>query len=381
MSRHLDNWLAGYLAYTAEQESPEVYHLWCGVSAIAGALRRRAYVDMGYFTLFPNMYIVLVSPPGRCKKSTAMAIARRRLAKVVGINFSVDSTSRERLIQDLSQIYVDGHSSLTVHSSEFASFVSTSQMDMISFLTDIFDSPDEWTHKTKGGGTSKIKAPFVNLMAGTTPDWIAKAMPLDTIGIGLTSRIVFVYADQPREANPFPELSAAQKELQRLLEEDLQDISTISGQYVFSPEAKTAYSDWYRTRHDVTKHVDARLVGYYERKSVHLVKLCMVVAASQHNELIISLQNYEDAKKLIEQAEADMPRVFAHVGRNELNMGYEEVLAMLLRRPEGISRAELLDFFKQDLRKEELDEVIDTLVTIGSVTVRGSPPRYYATDE
>lgn len=379
MSRNLDNWLAGYIAYTAEQESPEVFHLWCGVSAIAGALRRRAFFNMGYFTLFPNMYIVLVSPPGKCKKSTAMGIARRRLAKVQGINFTVDSTSRERLIQDLSQVLVDGHSSMTAYSSELASLVTTSQMDMIAFLTDIFDSPDEWTHKTKGGGTNKIKGPFLNLIAGTTPDWIAKAMPLDTIGIGLTSRIVFAYSDKPRAANPFPTLSPAQKKLETLLEEDLQDIADISGEYTFAPDAKEAYVEWYMNRFIEQAQVDPRLAGYYERKSVHLIKLCMIVAASQHSNMEISLQNYQDAKHLLESAEADMPEVFAHVGRNPLNMGYEEMIALLLKRPQGVSRAELLDTFKQDMRKEEMDEVLDTLITIGSIRLAGSI--YYATDK
>lgn len=376
MSRHLDSWLKGYLVYTNQQESPELFHLWCGVSAISGALRRKVWFDMGYFRLFPNMYIVLVSPPGKCKKSTAMAIARRRLAKVPGINWSVDSTSRERLIMDLSQITVDGHSSMTAYSSELASLITTSQMDMIAFLTDIFDCPDEWAHKTKGSGTNKIKAPYLNLMAGTTPDWIAKAMPLDTIGIGLTSRIVFVYSDTPRDPNPFPELSPAESALEGLLEEDLQDIAGISGCYTFAPDAKEAYIDWYKSRRDNTGPVDPRLAGYFERKSVHLIKICMVVAASRHSDLEISLADFQSALSLLGVAEAHMPSVFAHVGRNPLNMDYESALAYMLSREEGVTRAELLDMFKHNMRKEELDEVLDTLITIGRITLRGT--KYYA---
>jgi len=377
MARHLDSWLQGYLAFTSEQESPEVFHLWCGVSAIAGALRRKVHFNMGYFQLFPNMYIVLVSPPGKCKKSTAMGMARGRLAKVPGINWSVDSTSRERLIQDLSQIYVDGHSSMTAYSSELASLVTTSQMDMIAFLTDIFDSPDEWTHKTKGGGTNKIKAPYLNLMAGTTPDWIARAMPLDTIGIGLTSRIVFVYADEPRPGNPFPELDPTMMELRGYLEEDLQDIAMISGEYILAPDAKEYYREWYKTRMSTAGNIDPRLSGYYERKHVHLLKLCMIVAASRHSELTISMTDLQSAMELMSATEERMPSVFAHVGRNSLNTDYEAMFAYLFDRPEGVARAELIDIFKHNLRIEELDEVLDTLVTIGKVRMSGT--KYFST--
>lgn len=375
MARHISNWIKGYLAFTGEQESPEIYHVWCAVSAIAGALRRRVWFDQKYFMLYPNMYIVLVSPPGKCKKSTAMAISRKQLAPIPGINFTVDSTSRERLIQDLSQVFADGQSAMTAYSSEFASLVSTSQMDMVVFLTDIFDAPDEWTHKTKGGGTNKIKMPYLNLIAGTTPDWLARAMPLDTIGIGLTSRIVFVYADKPRMANPFPDLSNEQVTLRGLLVEDLQDISTMQGEFIFEPEAKQAYADWYRGRLEEDYTDDPRLVGYYSRKDVHLLKLCMIVSAARSNDTIITLEDYETAHNMLKQVEERMPRVFAHVGRNPLNLEYEHVMSMLVGNPEGMTRGSIIDALKYNARKEEIDEVLDTLVQVGSIAFRGG--KYY----
>ncbi|MCI0558266.1 MAG: DUF3987 domain-containing protein, partial [Nitrososphaera sp.] len=185
--RKLPNWIQAYLTFTNESESPEEYHKWVAITTIAGAMRRRAFYDMGYFVPYPNMYVVLVGPAGRCKKSTAMRIGRSILSEVPGINFTTDSVTRERLIQDLSQIYKDGHSSMTAYSSEFATLLTSSGMDMVNFLTDIYDSPPEWSHKTKMGGTNRIKAPCLNLVGATTPDWIARAMPLDTVGIGLTS--------------------------------------------------------------------------------------------------------------------------------------------------------------------------------------------------
>ena len=372
MARNLDDWIQAYLVYTAEQESPEIYHAWAAVSAIAGALRRRVYFDQKYFQLYPNMYIVLVSPPGKCKKTTAMTMARKRLAPVPGINFVVDSTSRERLILDMSTAFVDGQSAMTAYSGEFGSLVTTSQMDMVVFLTDIFDSPDEWSHKTKGGGTNKIKMPYLNLMAGTTPDWLARAMPLDTIGIGLTSRVVFVYADKARMANPFPDPSPAQKELANLLTEDLIEISTMEGEFVFDPDAKEAYRKWYQGDRieEIDNTDDPRLIGYYSRKDVHLIKLCMIVAASRRSETKITMADYETSLKMLKVVEERMPRVFAHVGRNPLNLEYEHVLAILAQNPQGVPRSAIMDALKFNARKEEIDEVLDTLITIGSVSLR-----------
>lgn len=375
MPRRLSNWLTGYLVYTNESESPEEFHLWMGISAIAGVLRRKCYFNMGYFTLYPNLYVVLVSPAGRCKKSTAMRISRAFGEAIPGIAYSVDSTSRERMIQDLSQSFKDGQSCLNVHSTEFASMLTTSGMDMVVFLTDIFDSPNEWTHKTKGGGTNRIKAPFVNLVGAATPEWIAKGLPLDTIGIGLTSRIVFIYQDTPRKRPPFPELSPEQKALYDLLVEDLATISAIDGEFIFNEEAREIYKIWYEARFDdPNPSKDPRMAGYYERKPMHLIKLCMVVSAAKRDDRIITEEDLVEAMQLFDRAEALMPRVFSSVGKNPLFADQEAMIADFMQNPQGFTLPELLERFSYSVRQEELVEIVNTLTTMGKI--RNDGKRY-----
>jgi hypothetical protein len=378
MTRKLKNWIQGYLTYTAESESPEEYHLWVAISAIAGAMQRRSFFNYEYFLVYPNMYVVLVGPAGRCKKSTAMRIGRSMLGGVPGIHFTTDSITRERLIQDLSQSKsADGHSSMTAYSSEFASFLTSSGMDMVIFLTDIFDSPPEWAHKTKIGGTVKVTAPYLNLIGATTPDWIAKAMPLDTVGIGLTSRIVFVYQDTPRIKPPFPKLNDAQKALFPILIEDLTRISGIQGEYKWeSPAAEAKYSEWYKGRLAAPNPTgDPRLNGYFERKPVHIIKLMMIVSASQRDECVLTSDDFDAALALFEQVEAKMPKVFANVGKNPLAVDYEDVAGVVLGHP-GVSFSELMWMFKHSVRKDELAEILDTLVA-ANLIVAGPNQKYF----
>lgn len=365
--RKVPNWITGYLAYTDDSESPEEYHKWVAISAIAGAIRRKAFFNMGYFLLYPNMFIVLVGPAGRCKKSTAMRIGRRFLNEVPSLSFTTDSTTREQLIVDLTQSYKDGHSSMSAFSSEFATMLTSSGMDMVVFLTDIFDSPNEWIHKTKSGGTNKIKAPYLNLIGATTPDWIAKAMPLDTVGIGLTSRIVFVYHDTPRVRPPFPELSPAQVKLSDLLVEDLVSISQISGEYVFTGKAKQDYEEWYKARvQNPNPTGDPRLNGYYERKPMHLLKLAMIVAAAQRDETVITPDDVSIALGLFNEIEDRMTRVFANVGKNPLAQDYDDVAGAIAQLGTA-DKGKLLRMFKHSLGGEQLDDVLGSLVNMGMV--------------
>jgi len=380
--RLLDDWIMTYLAYTHESESPEEYHTWIAISAIAGVLRRSVFFEMGYFSLYPNLYIVLVSPAGVCKKSTAMRISRPMLAEVPGINFSVDSISRERFIQDLAQAFQDGQSAMTAHQSEFASMFATSGMDMVVFLTDIYDCPLEWAHKTKSTGTNTIKMPFLNMMAGTTPDWVARAMPLDTIGIGLTSRVIFIYSDKPRVRPPFPSLSPSQHQLVQALQHDLTLMSTIQGAYTLADDAREWYEGWYQEgRHEEKANVDSRLAGYYERKPMHLLKVSMSVAASRSQGLTVSLKDVEDAMSLLVATEEHMPRVFAAVGKNPMALDIELIYTTILSHPAGMPFATLLDMFKHSVRKEELEEVLETLRLIGKIALiqdTKEGPRYVA---
>lgn len=378
-SRMVPNWIDAYLAYTGESESPEEYHRWVAISVIAGVLRRRVFFPMGYFNLYPNQYIVLVGPPGRCKKSTAMRIGRTLIGEVSVVKFTTDSVTRERLIQDLTQASQDGHSSMTAYSSELATLLTSSGLDMVAFLTDIYDSPPEWSHQTKMGGTNKIKAPYLNLIAATTPVWMAKALPMDTVGIGLTSRIIFVFQDTPRVRSPFPELSSDQIELQKMLIHDLHQIAMIAGEFKLTPDARQYYVNWYEDRLlNPNPTGDNRLDGYFERKPMHVLKVAISVSAAVKDDTLITVEDMTAALKMLEGAEATMPKVFANVGKNPLSADTDEVHAAIKAAgQDGVTQGDLMRRFKHSLRRDELIEVLETLVTRGEVKIAGSQPIKY----
>lgn len=377
MARELDNWIKAYLVYTAEQESPELFHKWNAISAIAAVLRRRVFFDMRYFLCYPNLYIVLVSPAGRCKKSTSMRIGRSTFKALPEIGFSPDSTTRERFIQDMQMANKDGESAITTHSTEFASLLSSSKMDMVVWLTDIYDCPPEWTHKTLTSGTKTIVGPYLNLLGATTPDWIAKAMPLDTIGIGLTSRIIFVFSDKPRKRAWRPAPTEAQSGLFDLLVRDLGDIASLNGEFQITPEADKYYDDWYQSRVENPNPTgDPRLSGYFERKPMHAIKLAMIVSASQRSDLTITKEDIQQSLGLLAEVEEPMPEVFANVGKNPLAMDYDAVLhALEVAGDKGLGMPDLIGMFKHSVRKDELAEVLDMLIDWRRVTLRDG--RYY----
>lgn len=368
-----ENWLRAYLIYTNDILSPESFNLWTGISVIASALQRKVFIPVNQFMCYPNNYIVLIGPPGTMK-STAMRAGRELLDKVPNITLATDSTTREKLIVNFSNANRDGHSSMTAHCSELASFFTSSKMDMVIFLTDIYDSPPTWAHDTKLSGVSRIKAPCLNLLAATTPDSFSKEVPAETSGIGLTSRMIFAQESKPR-VRPWRTKQDPNKGiLKDMLQKDLIQIASLKGEYIIEPEADVFYDAWFQEQLGKPNNSgDKALDPYFARKHTHILKLSMVVAAAQRDELIITKEDIEQAMAILADTEKNMSQVFAGYGSNPLAFSLQQVAMMIVDAgPEGISYQALLQMFKRDVSEEDLDRVLATLQKTGDVTRKPS---------
>lgn len=357
------SWLRAYLVYTNDILSPESFSLWTGISVIASALQRKVFIPVNQFMCYPNNYIILIGPPGTMK-STAMRAGREILEGAVpNLTLATDSTTREKLIINLSNALRDGHCSMTAHSTELASFFTSSKIDMVNFLTDIYDSPLTWSHDTKLGGKNTIKAPCLNLLAATTPDSFSKEVPAETSGIGLTSRMVFQHEQKPRKRPWRTPPDPNKAKLRDLIRQDLAQIAAMKGEYVIDPTADAFYDEWFQTQLEKPNTSgDKALDPYFARKHTHILKLSMVVAAAERDELVIYKQDIEQAMAILKDTEVNMSNVFAGYGANPLAFSLQQVAMIILDAGiDGCSYSYLLSLFRRDVSQEDLDRVLATL--------------------
>lgn len=147
MPRKLQNWLEAYLDYSSVSEAPSHFHFWTGVSTIAGALRRRVWIDMAHFQWTPNMYIVFVAPPGIVSKSTTISIGTRLLKEVEDIYWGPDAVTWQALTQALAEssmeILIDQQfypmSCITIAASELGTFLDPHDREMIDVMVSLWD--------------------------------------------------------------------------------------------------------------------------------------------------------------------------------------------------------------------------------------------------
>lgn len=306
-------------------------HFWSGVAAVAGALRRRVWLSMGYYRWCVNHYIIFVAPPGIVSKSTTVAIAMDILRKVPGVVFGPDIVTWPALVTAFAaatesfDVGGDYHTqcALTLESSEFGNLVNPTDREMIDLLVTLWDSKQGGFSKiTKNSGNDKVENPWINMIACTTPSWIAGNFPEYVIGGGFTSRCLFVYTDQKAKlvAYPIYHIPPGMVETQGKLAADLEHIATnLVGPYTLSKDSREWGEEWYKFHYDnPPKHLqDERFGGYLARKQTHLHKLAMILAASCRDELIIKPEDLITANEMITDLELDMPKVFARIGRTE----------------------------------------------------------------
>lgn len=362
--RKCKNWLDSFMDYTEHTEPPDSYHQWSALSTIAACLRRQVWVDMGSFEVYPNMYVVLVGPPAT-RKNAAIKLSTNLALKIDGIRITADAITREALIraittskaQTISSINEPyEHCSVTIVSKELSVFLGTRNTDLLALLTDLYDCHDKWEYRTKNMGIDTIHNEWLNLLGGTTPLSFAGIVPLEAIGTGFTSRVIFVVEDKPRARIARPFLDSALKEK---LAYDLEQISMMCGEMKFTPEGEAWFVYWYEKANEKRSH-DTRFEGYYGRKHIHLLKVAMIISASFSNDMIITETHLKSALYLIEQLEDRMIEAFGAAGRSILAQDIDVVLKYI-QDNKTISRNQLLKAVWRDVNPKDIDIVIKSL--------------------
>lgn len=330
-------------------EAPLHFHFWTGVATIAGALARRVWIDEQHWKWFPNFYILLVAPPGISTKSTSMSAGISLLEQLPNVHFGPVSMTWQSLIdafKDAQNAIVPPgtkapilSSALTVAASEVGTFLKPEDRELLDFLIDTWDGK-KLHRRTRKDGETIIPNSLLNFIGCTTPSWLKDRMPSILIDGGLSSRVLFVYAQEKAQLVAYPSRIGNTQEFEdekRLLAHDLAIISRIVGQYKLTEEAYTWGHEWYHAlwngkRAEHLNH--ERFQGYVSRKQTHIHKLAMVLAASKRSILTVELEDLVEAEAQVTAIEHSMIQVFNSVGVRSEARVMHEVLASIRNAPE-----------------------------------------------
>ena len=395
MARQLTSWLKTLQEFVEETEAPRQFWMWAGISTIAAALQRKVWLFFGAEKLYPNLFVLLVSPPAS-RKGGPVSLSKKILNEL-NIPTAADSSSKRRFTKLLEQsslteqFYYKGkpmpQCAMALISTEFSSIFAVNLKEMVEVLTDVYDSQDTWRYETEGKGQDKLYNVCVNCLAATTPGWIMDNLPQSAIGGGFTSRFVMVYGDQvyKRVTIPWirsvgdlkdPSVIERHESLYKSLVKDLQHIhQNLLGPFIWEPSAYQMFDSWYHRIDDKIKETsDERLHPFVGRMHTIALKVAMCLRADYSDDLVLTVDDVKPAITLMEEVLKTASSAFGGHGRSKSGPDVQRVMAQVkMLRSAGFR--ELMTLNYRHLNKTELQQVLSTIESMGLIRISHSSER------
>lgn len=355
-------------------EPPNTFHRWTALSLIGSLLGRQTWFPFGHSEIYPNQYIMLMGEPGT-RKSTAINVGTKLLKKLGYTRFAADRTSKERFLMDMKQtdtvyndedleaLELDGPAESYIVAEEFTDFTGAGNIDFLTCLTKLWDNVDEYKHPKIHGKSVSIYLPTVNILSGNTLQNFTLAFPPEAIGNGFLSRLIFIYGESTGRKITFPEppdpliLESCITILKEMR-------ATIKGPMEVSHNAKLLCDDLYIKFKGID---DPRFKNYATRRFTHLLKIAIILAASELS-LTIRDEHLLKANTVLYYAEVRMPKALGEYGRSKYSEASGQIMAILNKATSPVTIQHLWKIMAKDLTKmSELLEIVKNLQHAGKI--------------
>lgn len=362
MARNFPDFISAYLDYATDHFCPSEFHKWIGISILASVLERKVRVDQGHNKHFPNLYVMLVSHPG-VGKSTAInrgvdLIRRLQDEYHAPIRTIPKSCTDAALIKEMEIIdYFQikrGNSTLNVPQSSalfYADEASASALqntcgNFVATMTSFYDCPDVYDKATKGDGRSDLKNICMNLLAGSTFNYLRELVNEKSVLGGFASRLIYVVSkDRKIRETKWDFKQEKDYETRNKLADDLYQIYKMSGSFHVTEEYKRCFERW---QPDFDRELislnSEKLESILARKGTNLIKLSMIVAASESDEMQLTGKHFERAKELIDTVTEDNSFILSRavMEQRETQLGVNEAIKTFIAEAGGEIDARLL---------------------------------------
>ena len=393
MSRHLSDWVGAFESFTEYSGTPLRLRRWAGISCLAGALERKVWVHTAGSEFFPNLYVILISPPG-VGKSKIMNEVRRLWAGLDDHKLAAPNVSKASLVDELNDALrtlvhpgknpptVEFHS-LKVLASELGVFLPEFANDFMNTLTDLYDGYPYRERKRMKNLIVDIQKPQINFLSGTTPSYLTALLPEGAWDQGFLSRTMMVYSGERRLTSLFAH-EDTDPELFKSLDRDLQQIANLYGELRFTPEAAEFIDEWHLGGQDPQPN-HPKLQHYLTRRTGHLLKLSQVACVNLGNDLTIDVTHIQRAMDWLFDMESAIPEIFKAMSSGGDSKVMDECWHMLFqfraRYNRGAPQALVVEFLTRRTPSHNVERLIDLMEKAGlirAVTEKGVGLTYHA---
>lgn len=407
--------------YTKNVQSPQPFVDAAFYFMIGAALQRRVWFgDLDFHAVFPNQYIAFIGPAsaGKSLITSPMkellelhadvkapeddlaaellgedAETNRKGARQPLIYIAPNSTTFEQFTQETSRVaylhrYIDSenrrkayhHSSLVFILDELTSIFKKNAEQLSDFLLEAYNGGRKYVRKLKHSDTDFCTNMCISLLGNTTLGKFQSLQNQDILSDGFMARTIIVYGIEKRfHLYSIPPLSEEQKAAKARLQSYIRELTKLYGPVVLNDEAKE-YIHHHFELHPNLVHTNKHpmLDEYYGRKNLHHQKILFAVHFARTTDMVITRQDAEAATEHLAKLEKDMHIPFVGMGRNESAKITEDIWRFIKTSNRTTKKSIFIRFYQSLKTPDELNRVIDDLMTMERITrVRENNIEYY----
>lgn len=367
------DWIDGFLEYSSGIPSPRIFRLWAGIVGVGAALERRVWARSAGDAIYPGLYVLLVGSPGTGKSQpirhiSAMWYATKELAIAP---HSVTKASLTDALSESKKIFLDGnnlpmeYSSLQIAASEFGVLVPAHDLMFLNFLNQIYDNDPSYRESLRTGN-KRIETinPQINILAGTQPQYLASLLPEEAWGMGFMTRIIMVHSAERFKVRLFDKKTAPKEGFEYLVAQ-MKVLIKAYGECDWEEDAQIAIQAW-NDAGCPPEPEHSRLAAYTPRRILHIIRLCIISAASAGHPTLITLWDFQRALGWLLEAEATMPDIFREmVQRSDAQIIQELHLycwQIWAKDKKWLHESNLIFFLQSKVPADKIHRILETAV-------------------
>ena len=367
--------LQDWIAYGGGTGSPEIFRLWSGLSMLSGCLERKCWLKTTGRPLYPNLFVLLVSPPGVGKNATLddmismweelgdLSVAPKSMTAKAMIDELATETATRSVVAGGDWLHFQ---SMLLAVPELGTFMAEYDNQQISILNDLFDCGSRYSERTRGGGYIQIDNPHLVLAAGTQPKYLSRILPEHAFGMGLTSRIIMVYASESSEISSlFDQPDRCDKSWNKM-KQVCQQIMNITGEFDVTQDAKEYIERRYKEGFP-PKPEHPKLAHYNTRRPVHVLKLAMILGVASNVSGTITKSDAQLADTILLDADERMVEIFREMAGTEDSQVIRELHSYVVRHffaggRQPIDESVLTKYLQDQVPTWRIDHIIQTML-------------------
>jgi len=391
--------ISDFVFWLKGRESPTIFNIWGGLYALAVSSTRQAKIEWEAGNLFPNLYLLFVAPPAVCHKSTAMNAAKKILTKlpermkdyslvlanekkVHSISSKAPGDALAMCLAPRESLYLLPNGTMeTVHygsqayvaADEFATFMNAKSYNkgLTDTLTQLYDCADQNDEMSRSRGFEQIRDIYFNLAGACTPIHLQTSIPREAFEGGFMSRTVLISQDMPEEFFHKPKHFEGFPQEEELLDKLCWICYHARGEYKMTQEAEDFYAAWYYPWKESLLAKGIADDSYSElRYDVLMLRISCLMRMSEYREgFDITLQNMEDAKKLLDYTFSLQPQVTQMATAGDAKKHYITLRNYIQKQGEVTRKKLLTRMAQSDCMAIEVQQLLSQLMQERLITI------------